>query len=98
MVGAGTWEDPRRPMFAPVRGKADPGSEGLLGYGYQVSDDGSVALVEFVARDRAAFKKILAHPAARAFIRGRDKRSDMEGLFRQYKRDFDAATFGVRIP
>jgi hypothetical protein len=50
MIGSGTHEDPRRPMFAPIPGKGSP--DGILAFAYQLSDDGQHALVEFVARAR----------------------------------------------
>ena len=52
MVGSGTPDDPRRPMYAPVPGGA-PSREGIIAFTYQVSDDGKFALVEFVAHDHA---------------------------------------------
>ena len=69
MVGAGTVSDPRRPMFAPVAGQpaeeqrpskgfVDPAA--ITSYRSVVSDDGLFAIVVFEARDRAAFRPILA--------------------------------------
>src|SRR5713226_5098147 len=61
MVGKGTWSDPKRPMYAPLPGAAPSTSRsGILGFVHQLSDDGQVALVEFVAKDRSAFRAILA--------------------------------------
>lgn len=59
-VGSGTYEDPRRPMFAPSDAdrQRTRREEQIIGYSYQLSDDGQVALVEFVARDRKAFEAI----------------------------------------
>src|ERR1700687_2257559 len=37
---------------------------GIIGFSYVVSDDGLLALVEFVARDRSAFQPILAFISA----------------------------------
>jgi len=51
MIGSGTYEDPRRPAYAPTsneQGQAEPGL-GILGYSFQISDDGQFALVEFAA-------------------------------------------------
>lgn len=56
MVGKGTLVDPRRSMYAPVPTTVNPTlRSGILGYSQVVSDDGNFALVEFVAKDRAAF-------------------------------------------
>ena len=62
MIGSGTYEDPRRPAYAPTSSdeeQAEPG-QGILGYSFQTSDDGQFALVEFAAMDRNAFAKILS--------------------------------------
>lgn len=62
MIGAGTYEDPHRPAYAPTAQEQEqllPG-EGILGYSFQMSDDEQWALVEFAALDRDAFAKILA--------------------------------------
>ena len=62
MIGSGTYEDPRRPAYAPTSSQldqADPG-KGILAYTFQASDDGQFALVELVAMDRGAFATILA--------------------------------------
>lgn len=99
MVGAGTPEDPRRPMFAPVPGKADPG-EGIIAFSFQASEDGQRALVEFVARDRAAFAGILKtnRDDVKVFERGRSKREDIEKEFRKHKKDFNFERWGVMVP
>jgi len=69
MIGKGTYDDPRRPKYAPVMNspagdekaaKARAERTGILAYQAIVSDDGQHALVEFVAADRAAFAEILA--------------------------------------
>ena len=48
-AGAGTWEDPKRPAF--VRESGVP-------FRYQVSDDGTMALVEASPRNLAEMKKL----------------------------------------
>jgi hypothetical protein len=69
MVGAGTASDPRRPLFAPVRGQASA----TTGFSFQVSDDGKTALVALIARDRQAFQGLLTANRAdvKVFERGR---------------------------
>ena len=57
MVGKGTMDDPRRPLYAPLAStqpasQAKPGAvprNAILAYSHQVSDDGNYALVKFVA-------------------------------------------------
>jgi hypothetical protein len=99
LVGKGTPDDPRRPLFAPLPGKA-PAADGIIAFSFQASDDGRLALVEFVARDRAAFKEILAdrRPELRVFEKGRNPRDQIEAEFRQHKRDFNLDRFGVMLP
>ena len=109
IVGKGTLADPKRPMYAPTLPALNlplnpalsqqiAARTGIIGYSQQVSDDGKFALVEFVARDRSAFKDILSDSTVKSFIKGRDKREDVEAEFKKYKKDFDFRRFGVRLP
>ena len=102
MVGAGTFEDPRRPLFVPA-----PGAEGessIVGFSYEMSDDGNSALVELVAVDPAAFTPILEDKRAdvKVFEKGKAKKEDVEKEWKKYKPKFDAEKFGregrVRLP
>ena len=52
-AGKGTPADPKRPQYAPWPPSKDP--NGILAFTYLPSDDGRLAIVEFVARNRAAF-------------------------------------------
>lgn len=102
MVGAGTMADPRRPQYAPLppaRGAA-PSRTGIIAFTFQPSDDGQNALVEFVARDRAAFQAILAdtRPNVKIFEKGKARRSDIEAEFRKHKKNLDLDKFGVSLP
>ena len=99
IVGKGTLDDPKRPMYVPVPSAIGPAVRtGILGYTYVESDDGKFALVEFVAQDRSAFKSILGDATIKAFLKGRDKRADIEAEFKKYKKDFDFDHFGLRLP
>jgi hypothetical protein len=61
IVGKCTLEDPILPMYAPTPSEVRAGLRtGILGYTHVPSDDGKFALVEFVAKDKSAFKTILA--------------------------------------
>jgi hypothetical protein len=64
------------------------------------SDDGKLALVEFVAYSRDAFKDLLAdtRPDIKVFIKGKDKREDIEKEFKKHKKDFNLDTFGTVAP
>jgi hypothetical protein len=100
MVGRGTFDDPKRPMYAPAPSETSPTTRtGILGFNYVASDDGRFALVEFVAADRTAFRNLLADPFIVKFLQGRDKRSDVEAAFKALKKDFDLDKFGkVVVP
>ncbi len=67
---------------------------------YVPSDDGLFALVEFVAADASAFRGILADSGTlagvKAFVKGKDKKEDVEAEFKKYKKDFKIENFGVR--
>ncbi|MBM3749375.1 MAG: hypothetical protein FJW34_26745 [Acidobacteria bacterium] len=99
IVGKGTPDDPRRPLFAPLPGKS-PAADGIIAYSFQASDDGRFALVEFVARDRAGFKDILEdrRPEVKVFVKGVARRQDIEAEFRKHKKDFDLDRLGVSLP
>lgn len=61
IIGKGTAVDPRRPMYAPLPGQIAPSSrKGILAYTFVESDDGRLALAEFVAADPAEFHDIFA--------------------------------------
>ena len=99
IIGKGTLEDPKRPMYAPAPLSMKPGSRtGILAYQFETSDDGTMALVEFVAADRAAFAPILADRTVKAFRKGKDKTVDVETEFKLHKKNFSFERSGVRMP
>jgi hypothetical protein len=102
MVGRGTADDPRRPDHVPwpPDPKAVAAGRGILGFTYQVSDDGQVALVELVARDRKALEPVLndRRPGVKVFERGRTRAVEIETEFRKHKRDFQLDRLQVNVP
>jgi hypothetical protein len=98
MIGSGTYHDPRRPQFAPAESSValagnTPGfaeAPAIVAFHSVPSDDGLFAIVEFVARDRAAFKPILAaNPSAvKVFERGKASKDDLLKELRKFKKDF----------
>src|SRR6266567_2634124 len=99
-AGRGTFDDPKRPLHAPTPSAlaaAAKSRTGILGYSYAMSDDGLLALIEFVGRDRSAFQQILADSTIKCFLKGRDKREDLEAEFKKHKKDFDFTKFGTRM-
>ncbi|MBX6326481.1 MAG: hypothetical protein IRY93_10640 [Chthoniobacterales bacterium] len=101
MIGAGTPQDPRRPLHTPADEaqlqQLDRRQAKMLGFSYIVSDDGQYALVEFVASDRSAFAELLADPTIKKFEKGRAKREDIEREFRRYRRQFNLSDFGASV-
>jgi hypothetical protein len=93
LVGTGRNGDPIRPAYAPLQPAPGvrPDLSGILGFTLQVTDDRKHALVEFVARDRSAFKQIMADTRSdvKVFEKGKAKPADIEKEFKKYKKDFD---------
>ncbi len=105
MIGSGTLQDPRRPMYAPlppqrgVAASAQPAASAIIAFAFQESDDGAYALAEFVARDASAFKPILEdNRALKIFHKGKDTKDDIETEFRKHKKDFDLDSLVVNVP
>jgi hypothetical protein len=103
MTGSGTWSDPKRPVFAPARASADPASRsGIIAWQQQTSDDGAVALVEFVFATAEAANQLTAslkaNPSVKVFHKGKDKREDIEKALKALRKDFDLDKFAVRVP
>jgi hypothetical protein len=90
MVGRGTLDDPKRPLFMPVR--QTPGPDSFLSVTYDLSDDGNYAVVEFVAATRRAFAPILAagRPDVKVFEPGKARKQDAEVEIRKFIKNFDA--------
>jgi len=70
LVGAGTDDDPKRPMLVPTAAEAEADKiqgvrPDLLGYTVQLSDDGQYALVEFVLSSPLAFENLLRNAVAK---------------------------------
>jgi hypothetical protein len=97
MTGSGTWADPKRPLFVPALSTPALSRTGLLAYAYVLSDDRTLALVEFVAPKRSAFQPILSanQPGVKIFERGKSTRQDIEQEFRKYKKNFSLSQLEV---
>jgi hypothetical protein len=94
VTGSGTSIDPVRPMFAPAP-SAVPSHTGIIAYQHQLSDDGTLSLVEFVAVDRSAFAALFASTDARVqyFEVGKSTQAEIQTAFQQKKASFSFATF-----
>lgn len=101
IVGAGTVDDPKRPLFVPTqadREVARASKEPLItSYSVVLSDDRKYALVELVADDRKALEAVLKETRSDVkrfdIQKGKAKKEDIELEFRKYKKDFDFGKF-----
>jgi len=107
MIGSGTWEDPKRPMFAPLPGQMTPGSRtGIIGFNSVASDDGNFALVEIVAATRLELAKITAPvsaalatvPGLQMFDRSVTPDATVQSAFQLLKKNFDITHFRTVVP
>jgi hypothetical protein len=99
IVGSGTSADPKRPQYAPLpRTAPNQPLPGIIAYMQQISDDGKYALVEYVAKDQSALQTILNDKSIKVFIKGKDKKGDIETELKKYKKDFDLNQFGLVMP
>jgi hypothetical protein len=89
LTGSGTLGDPMRPEYTPAPGSA-PSRAGIIAWTFQITDDGTMAIVHFVAVDRKAFASIFAdtRPEIRVFEIGRDSRAQIEAEMGKYKAGF----------
>ena len=71
---------------------------GIIGFMQQISDDGNWALVEYVAKDMAALQPILNDKTITTFVKGKDKKGDIEAALKKFKKDFDLEKFGLVMP
>jgi hypothetical protein len=55
-------------------------------------------LTELVARDMASLQPVLNDKTIKVFIKGKDKRADIETALRVYRKDFSLEKFGLVLP
>ena len=89
MIGAGTPKDPKRPLFSDL--------PGITGFTAELSDDGRLALVEFVAKERSVLN-LIANSGQRLARKDSSTKDGIYDEFRQIKRNFKPERFGVAIP
>jgi hypothetical protein len=77
---------------------AAPATPTIIAYMHVASDDGKYALVEYVAKDMAAFQTILSDKTLKVFVKGKDSKDAIEAELRKYKKDFSLDKFGVVVP
>lgn len=96
MVGEGTYEDPKRPLYAPKSEELSKDGSGIISFSFEVSDDGKTALLELVARTPEPFKIIQQENRSdvRIFRKGLTTKEQIEAAFKVHKKDFKADSFG----
>jgi len=95
-VGQGTASDPKRPEYAPWPISQD--RDGIVACYHIPSDDGTLALVEYVAYNRAAFKALLSDSSITVFEKGVTSKKTIETALKRFRKDFDLDQFGVVMP
>jgi hypothetical protein len=99
MVGAGTAQDPRRPLFMPLGARPLVANQNerppILNSRFELSDDGKTAILLLTAQRREAFQEVRTSGRAdiQIFEVGKDKKEDIQAAFRRHKRDFDLMKF-----
>lgn len=96
MTGSGTHDDPKRPMFVPAPANAVAGDRsGIIAWQHQMSDDGTLAIVEIVATTRDAFAPLFSANDSRVkvFEVGVTPQADMESSLQAVKASFSFANF-----
>lgn len=103
LIGKGTSDDPRRPMFTPSPSERaaslkNGSRSGVIAYSMQLSDDRRFALVEFVGPTPADLKFIVNSTASgvRAFERGAATKAQIETEFQKYKVGFTLGSLAAR--
>jgi len=71
---------------------------GIIAFSYLPSDDGQHAIVEFVARSRAAFQPIFADSTIPTFEKGQVSKSVIEKALQKYRKSFNLDQFGTVMP
>jgi hypothetical protein len=105
LIGTGSKEDPIRPDYVPApapRGSklSRPDPAGIIGFHFVMSDDKKHAIVEYVARDRSAFNRLMAdrRPDVKVFDKGRAQRSEMDVELKKHKTNINLDQLMVRVP
>jgi len=92
-IGTGTQADPKRPQYVPWPPSRDP--NGIIAWSVLSSDDGRFALIELVARNRAAFQPLFNDKTITFFEKGRASKGQIESALKQFRKDFSLDTFGT---
>ena len=99
MVGKGTWDDPKRPMFAPSPSEMNPSDRsGIVSWHFEPSDDGTLALVEFVAVQKGVLNRLAGRDVPGFKVLERGKRKELEAAVKSLRKQFDIDRFLAGMP
>jgi hypothetical protein len=107
MIGSGTWDDPKRPMFAPVVQQMTPGSRtGIIAFNQVQSDDGNFALIEIVTATKPQLalvaeqmnSQLATATGFQLFDRSTTSVATVQSAFGLLKANFDITKFRVVVP
>lgn len=102
VTGAGTYADPKRPLFVPSPSQIKAGDRsGVIGWHYELSDNGQLAIVELVYADKAAAAGLSSTlktvPLVSAFQKGKDDSAQIESSCRAVKQGFKLDQFAMKV-
>ena len=97
VAGAAGATAPTGQPTAPAPMSSRPG---ILGWAMQVSDDGTMAIVQMVAADHHAFDPILAdtRPEILVYEIGKTDPATIQAAMQKHKANFDLNSFRVMVP
>jgi hypothetical protein len=107
LTGAGSATDPFRPKYAPwpmpsqtpvALTPAKQRQTGIIAFSFVPSDDGRLAIAEFVAFDRSAFQPIFNDASITVFERGRVSNAVIQTALQKHRKDFNLERFGTVMP
>ena len=92
LTGAGTYADPKRPLFTPRPGENAPD---IVSFRYELTDDSKFAILELTARNSRGLQPLLGanSPDIKVFRKGKDKKDDIERELKKVKKDIDLTSF-----
>jgi hypothetical protein len=95
LVGSGTPADPKRGKYVPTPQAAAAPGTGIIAFAVELTDDGTRAIVELVAVERATIAPILADHSIQVFEKGVTTNAAIESAVRPSRKDFSLQNFGV---
>jgi hypothetical protein len=95
LVGSGTPADPKRGKYVPTAQAEGASGTGIIAFAVELTDDGTRAIVELVAVERATLAPILADHSIQVFEKGVATNAAIESAIRPSRKDFSLQNFGV---